>query len=78
MTDESKAVRTLADILADREGRTFVSRLERKDVGLCIEILDRVSHNLRPLPAFALSGGFIRAPRNTTSNPQRSRCSSSL
>ena len=48
--DEARAVRTLADILADKEGRTFISRLEHKDAELCIEILDRVSHDLHLLP----------------------------
>ena len=40
--DEPKAVRVLADILADKEGRSFISRLEHKDAELCIEILDHV------------------------------------
>ena len=41
--DQAKAVRILADILVDKEGRVFISRLERKDAELCIEILDYVS-----------------------------------
>ena len=41
-TDEAKSVRTLAGIVADKEGRAFISRLERKDAELCIEILDHV------------------------------------
>ena len=40
--DEAKSVRTLAEIVVDKEGRAFVSRLERKDAELCIEILDHV------------------------------------
>ena len=40
--DQTKAVRILADILVDKEGRVFISRLERKDAELCIEILDYV------------------------------------
>ena len=40
--DEAKAVRTLAEILAEKEGRKFISRLERRDAELCIEILDHV------------------------------------
>ena len=48
-TDEAKAVRTLAGILADKEGRIFISRLERKDAELCIEILDHVSCTRRLL-----------------------------
>ena len=44
--DETKAVRTLAQILVDKEGRDLISRLERKEAELCIEILDRVSRDL--------------------------------
>ena len=43
--DEGKAVRTLAEILLDKEGRTFILNLERNDSKLCIEILDHVSRN---------------------------------
>ena len=50
-TDEAKAVRTLAEILVDKEGRAFASRLERKEAELCIEILDRVSRDFH-LPSF--------------------------
>ena len=56
-TDEGKAVRTLAEILVDREGRGFISRLERNDIELCIEILDHVCPDLR-LPPSPLSDGF--------------------
>jgi len=42
-SNEGKAVRTLARIVLDREGRTFVLNLERNDAELCMEILDRVS-----------------------------------
>ena len=59
-TGESKAVRTLTEILADRDGRIFISRLERKDAELCIDILDHVSRDLNLLSSFTLSGGFIR------------------
>jgi len=55
--DETKAVRTLAEISVDKEGRHFVSRLDRKDVELCVEVLDHVSRE----PRFP-SGGLIRAP----------------
>lgn len=48
--DKTKAVRTLADVLADKEGRTFLLRLEREDAEFCVEILDRVSHNLHLFP----------------------------
>ena len=76
-TDESRAVRTLVEILADREGRTFISRLERKEAELCIDILDHVSRDLDLLPSFVLSGGFIRVLQSTDSNPPRNRLSSS-
>lgn len=63
--DENKAVRALSGILADKEGRNFILRLKRNDAGLCIEILDRVSHNLHPLPAFVVSDGLARASQST-------------
>ena len=40
--DDAKSVRTLAEILVEKEGRAFVSRLGRRDAELCIEILDHV------------------------------------
>ena len=49
--DEAKAVRTLAEILADKKGRVFISRLERKSAELCIEILDHVRRGLYPIPS---------------------------
>jgi len=52
--NEGKAVRTLADILLDKEGRTFISNLARKDAELCIEILDHVSRNPYLLPSCRL------------------------
>ena len=75
--DEAKSVRILAEILVDKEGRTFISRLDRKDAELCIEILDYVSRDLQ----FSLSPphtiSLIRASQNATSKPPRSRHSSS-
>ena len=50
ISDEGKAVRTLAEILLDKEGRAFISSLERDDAKLCIEILDRVSRDSYLLP----------------------------
>jgi len=47
LVDKARAIQTLCEILADPEGRGFVSRLDGKDAGLCIGILDRVSQNLR-------------------------------
>ncbi|KAF9645811.1 kinase-like protein [Thelephora ganbajun] len=46
---EAKAVRILAEILADKEGRDFISHLKINDAKLCIEILDRgiAKHNLK-------------------------------
>ena len=56
--DEAKSVRILAEILVDKEGRAFISRLERKDAELCIEILDRVSRDLHPShPSQIISSG---------------------
>ena len=49
-SDEGKAVRTLAEILLDKEGRTFISNLKRKDAQLCMEIFDHVSRDPSPLP----------------------------
>ncbi|KAF9644736.1 kinase-like protein [Thelephora ganbajun] len=48
-TDKGKAVHTLAEILSDKEGRNFISRLRRKDAELCIEILDHgiAEHKLK-------------------------------
>ena len=42
----AQAAQTLGEILADKEGRVFISRLGSKDAELCIEILDDVSHDL--------------------------------
>jgi len=55
ITDEGKAVRTLAEILADKEGRAFASRLGREDAELCIEILDHVCRDLYLLPSPVVS-----------------------
>lgn len=75
--DEAKAVRILAEILVDKEGRAFVSHLDRKDAELCIEILGLVSCNLRLLPPFAVSDDLRRPSQSTTSEAQRNRPSSS-
>ena len=47
---EGRAVRVLAEILVDKEGRTFIGNLKRADAELCIEILDHVSPSLILLP----------------------------
>ena len=63
--DETKSVRILAEILADKEGRAFISRLERRDAELCIEILDHVCRDLYAFPfgrlRWSLSSGHRRA-----------------
>ena len=41
-SDENKAIRILAEILLDKEGRDFALKLERSDAEICIEILDNV------------------------------------
>jgi len=46
-TDKARAVQSLAKILADEKGRAFISRLDERDAGLCIEILGDVSYSLR-------------------------------
>lgn len=46
VVDKVRAVQTLGEILADPEGRVFVSRLDGKGAELCIEILDQVSRDL--------------------------------
>ena len=72
---EAKAVRILAEILTDKEGRTFISSLDApRDVGLCVEILDRVGCHLDP--SFVVSDGFSRAFKITTSGLQRNKASS--
>ena len=65
--DEVQAVQTLAEILADKEGGTFISRLDNKDAELCIEILDCVSRDLY-MP-FATSDGLARVSQCMISNP---------
>lgn len=43
--DRAESTLVLAEILVRKEGREFVSRLERGDAGICIEILGRVGHH---------------------------------
>ena len=57
-TDESNAVRTLAKILVDKEGRSVISNLGRKDAELCIEILDHVSPDSYLLLPLVVSNGL--------------------
>jgi len=53
-SDEGKAVRTLAKIVLDKLGRTFILGLERNCAELCMEILDRVSRDPYPLHSCCL------------------------
>jgi len=46
-TDKAQAVRTLAEILTDKDGKAFISRLDSKDAELCVEILGNVSPELQ-------------------------------
>jgi len=66
-TNEAQAVWTLAKILADKEGRAFISRLHKKAVELCVEILDNVSRDLHlphsAPPQTALSGSYKAWPQ---------------
>jgi len=75
--DEGEVVRILAEIVVDKEGRAFISNLECDDAELCIEILDRVSHDLYICPLPPASDGFFRASQSTTSGPRRNRLFSS-
>ena len=74
--DEAKAIRTLAEILTDKEGRDFISHLDRKDAELCIEILDQVSRDSYFLP-LDTSDNLVRVSKNKTLNLPKSRLSSS-
>jgi len=58
-TDKAEAVQTLAEIVADPDGRAFTLNLGPEDVALCIETLDYVSWNLclPPSPPQAVSLG---------------------
>jgi len=68
-TDEAQTVWALAKILADSEGRGFISRLDNEDAGSCIEILDNVSRDLHfPLlpPPQTVSSGYCWAQSRTS------------
>jgi len=47
-TGEVLAVQSLAEIVADKAGRVFISRLDSGDAELCVKILDNVSRDPRP------------------------------
>jgi len=68
-TSEAQNVRALAGIVADKEGRVFISRLDSKEAVSCIDILDNVSRNLRfslSPPPQALSSGHCRMQHRTS------------
>lgn len=53
--DEDGAVPILGEILADGEGRDFISRFGPKQADICTKILDHVSCELRLLPFHCFS-----------------------
>ena len=58
--DEGNAIQILLEILSDKEGRNFITNLEKEDAKWCIEILDNVSRNPHPPPSPRISDGFSR------------------
>ena len=73
----TEQVTILASILANQEGRWFVSNLARKEAELCIEILAQVSCGPHTLTSSGVSDGFARGSQKITSKRQRNRPSSS-
>lgn len=67
-TDKTVAVRILAEIVADREGRTFVMGLGSEAAKLCIETLDYVSCATRVCLSFVVSDSLVRVWWATTSD----------
>ena len=51
-TNEVKAVRALAKIVVDKQGRAFALTLNYEEAELCVETLDYVSRDLRLHPQF--------------------------
>jgi len=43
--DKAQAAQTLAEILTEKDGRVFISRLDSKGTESCVEILDNVSRD---------------------------------
>ena len=72
LTDETMAIRALANILVDREGRAFVSSLDRTSAEYCIDILDRVSSDPRPspFPSSSFHQGIAEGNLRTTAEKQ--------
>ena len=73
---EAKAVRALAKIVVNKDGRAFISGLGREEAELCIEVLDYVSCDLRLCPSNVLDR-LVRASQSTSSKPTREVLSSS-
>ena len=46
-TDDVSAVRALANIVVEKQGRAFALTLNHKEAELCVETLDYVSRDLR-------------------------------
>jgi len=69
-TDKAEAVRVLAEIVADFDGRTFALGLGPEAVKLCVETLDYVGCFLNLHP-FVASTGLVRASLSATSKPPR-------
>jgi len=65
--DKAKAIQTLSDVLVEKEGRVFFSRLDGKEAKLCVEILDDVScdpHSSHsPLPQTNSLGRYRTQPQ---------------
>ena len=65
-TGQAEAVRALAEIVIDKQGRAFTLNLERKEAKSCVEILDSVSRDLQPpisLPHTVSPGYLNEKPR---------------
>ena len=58
--DEAKAVRTLAEVVTEKDGRAFVSRFDRENAEYCVDVLGRVSRYSHPQRSFVFSDIFVR------------------
>jgi len=66
--NEAQAVQTLSNILADEEGRAFISGLDSERAESCVKILDNVSRDTYPPhlpPLHTVSLGCCRARPQT-------------
>jgi len=73
-TEEMQAIQALAGVVAEKDGRVFISRLDGKDAVSCVRILYQVRNNSNS--SFSHSDGLARASPVTSSNPPRSKLSS--